>query len=195
MTDEEYNEKVAYNQTVSSWIIDIIATLIWFPMLIVIIIRRLRYRTPRTVFYEVKSIVDNNSEEDIPIKKIDLTFHNTINSLTNEQRYNLMSILFFIAGFAKNTNMEKIVLQFIDSTAKEMGVIVEDSIQYAMLHNHNADLLVENVKYIMGLYPNVKKVFLKKCYELGKLTNNSEALMFSYTLSEECGVSKEDICK
>ena len=140
-------------------------------------------------------LFDNNSEEDIPIKKIDLTFHNTINSLTNEQRYNLMSILFFIAGFAKNTNMEKIVLQFIDSTAKEMGVIVEDSIQYAMLHNHNADLLVENVKYIMGLYPNVKKVFLKKCYELGKLTNNSEALMFSYTLSEECGVSKEDICK
>lgn len=192
MTDEEYNEKVAYNQSVSSWIIDIIATFIWFPMLILIIIRRLRYRTPRTIFYEVKSVVGNNCAESISITQSAFTFR-TIDSLTNEQRYDLMSILFFIAGFAKNTNKEKIVLQFIDDTAKEMEVLPEESIQYAMHHNHNADLLIENVKYIMSLYPNVKKVFLKKCYELGKLTNNSEAMVFIYTLSEECGVSKEDI--
>lgn len=58
MTDKEFNEKVAYNQTTSSWVIDIIATIIWFPMIIVAIIRRLRYRRPRTIFYDVESTTD-----------------------------------------------------------------------------------------------------------------------------------------
>lgn len=58
MTDEEFNEKVAYNQTISSWVIDIIATIIWFPMIIVAIIRRLRYRRLRTIFYDAESTTD-----------------------------------------------------------------------------------------------------------------------------------------
>lgn len=41
---QEYNEKVEYNTTSASWIVDIIACIIFFPMIICIAYRRGKYR-------------------------------------------------------------------------------------------------------------------------------------------------------
>lgn len=39
----KHNEKVDYNNTASSWIVDIIACLIFFPMIVMVIYRRGKY--------------------------------------------------------------------------------------------------------------------------------------------------------
>lgn len=41
----KHNEKVDYNNTVSSWIIDIMACIIFFPIIIMIIYRRGKYNS------------------------------------------------------------------------------------------------------------------------------------------------------
>lgn len=50
MTEQElrnkvrvHNEKVDYNNSISSWIVDIIACIIFFPMIIYVIYRRGKY--------------------------------------------------------------------------------------------------------------------------------------------------------
>lgn len=40
----KHNEKVRYNQSLSSWITDIIACLIFFPMIIMVVYRRGKYK-------------------------------------------------------------------------------------------------------------------------------------------------------
>lgn len=39
----EHNEKVDYNRTTASWVIDIIACIIFFPYIIMVLYRRGRY--------------------------------------------------------------------------------------------------------------------------------------------------------
>lgn len=39
----EHNEKVDYNRTTASWVIDIIACVIFFPYIIMVLYRRGRY--------------------------------------------------------------------------------------------------------------------------------------------------------
>ena len=40
---KKHNDKVAYNKTVFSWIVDILACLIFFPYIIMVIYRRVKY--------------------------------------------------------------------------------------------------------------------------------------------------------
>lgn len=40
----KHNEEVRYNQSLSSWITDIIACLIFFPMIIMVVYRRGKYK-------------------------------------------------------------------------------------------------------------------------------------------------------
>lgn len=46
----EHNEKVDYNRSISSWIVDIIACLIFFPYIIMVIYRRGKYNEYRENF-------------------------------------------------------------------------------------------------------------------------------------------------
>lgn len=46
----EHNEKVDYNRSISSWIVDIIACLIFFPYIIMVIYRRGKYNEYREDF-------------------------------------------------------------------------------------------------------------------------------------------------
>lgn len=46
----EHNEKVDYNKSTESWIIDIICCLIFFPMIIMIIYRRGKYNEYKKYF-------------------------------------------------------------------------------------------------------------------------------------------------
>lgn len=46
----EHNEKVDYNNTTSSWVIDIIACLIFFPYIIMVIYRRGKYNEKKELF-------------------------------------------------------------------------------------------------------------------------------------------------
>lgn len=40
---DEFNEKVAYYESAGSWVVDIICAIIFFPTIILAIIRRLKY--------------------------------------------------------------------------------------------------------------------------------------------------------
>lgn len=46
----EHNEKVDYNRSAASWIVDLIACLIFFPYIIMVIYRRGKYNEYKEVF-------------------------------------------------------------------------------------------------------------------------------------------------
>lgn len=46
----EHNEKVDYNRSTVSWIVDVIACLIFFPMIIMVVYRRGKYNKYKTDF-------------------------------------------------------------------------------------------------------------------------------------------------
>lgn len=51
---EKFNDKVDFNQTAASWIMDIVCTIIAWPMIILAILRRIKYS---------KKIVTNNEND------------------------------------------------------------------------------------------------------------------------------------
>ena len=76
MTDKEFNEKVAYNKTMFSWVVDIIITIIWFPIIIYIIIRRIRYNKPRTIFHEANTEKNINKKNTSTAPNQETNTHN-----------------------------------------------------------------------------------------------------------------------
>lgn len=46
----EHNEKVDYNRTVGSWVVDILACLVFFPVIVMVIYRRGKYNEYKEEF-------------------------------------------------------------------------------------------------------------------------------------------------
>lgn len=109
---------------------------------------------------------------------------NTETTLTIEQKYATMGILFFFSGFCAGGRGEDVSLLIVSNWAIHLKVSVNDAMVYCMNNLSDEDKLIKALRTIENR--DILGTLFEKCTEIANLSNNQEAL-------DVCGLMKTEL--